>query len=432
MSNFILKHILIPLILLAITTFPTQSQPTVIDQVVAVVGKEAILLSDLNARVEFYVFNNRLDPNTPGLRDQILEMMIDEKLIQIKAFDDTTITVTEDEITNQIDAIINQRIQQVGSEQRLEEIYGMSISRMKREFRDDMRKELYGQKLQQIRFGEIQCSRREIEEFFAQYKDSLPVVPEEVELFHIFKVPLISPEAKSRVIRKAQTILDSIKMGGDFADFAKRYSEDYGSAIQGGDLGFTRRGQFVKEFEEVVFALKEGQISDLIETSFGIHIIQLLERRGEAVRARHILFKIERSDSEKNSVIEFLKNLKDSVKNGKEFSELARLYSEDKDTGPLGGYLGQFRIDQLDRSIQVAIRDIPEGGISDPFEVSAGGITGYQIIYVKRRIPEHRMTLETDWRRIEQYATIYKRNKEFQEWVEQLRSEIFWEKKLFQ
>ena len=115
------------------------SQPTVLDRIVAVVGKECVLLSDLNAQVEFYVFNNRIDANTPGLQKQVLDAMINDKLILTKALEDTNITVTDDEVVNQLDALIAQRIQQAGSEQKLEEIYGMPISKMKREFRDEMR-----------------------------------------------------------------------------------------------------------------------------------------------------------------------------------------------------------------------------------------------------------------------------------------------------
>lgn len=407
-----------------------QAQPTVLDRTVAVVGRECILLSDVTAQTEFYAFNNRIDPSTPGLKEQVLNAMINEKLILARALEDTTINIREEEVTNQLDALIAQRIQQVGSEQRLEELYGMPINKMKREFRDDTRKQLLVQALQQIKFGDMQVSRREVEEFYAEYKDSLPRVPEELELYHIFKLPKIGKAARSAAMSKAQLILDSIKVGGDFADFARRYSEDKGTASFGGDLGSARRGQFLKEFEEAVFALKENQLANIVETPIGLHIMQLVDRRGESVHARHILFKIERSPADEESTKVFLKTLKDKALHGENFSELAKRYSEDKESGPLGGLLGRFSITQFDKSLLETVKDMKEGDISDPVEVAYGTSKGYHIIYLKKRIPEHQINLTDDWKRLETLASNAKRNREYQQWLKQLRTEIYWDIRL--
>jgi len=256
-----------------------EGQPAVIDRIVAVVGKEPILLSDLNAQAEFYALNNHIDPNTPALKQQVLDAMINEKLILAKALEDTTITVREEEVTTQLEALIAQRIQQVGSEKKLEELYGMPIGRMKREFRDETRKQLLIQYLQEAKFGSIQPSRREVEEFYKTFKDSLPTVPEQAEIYHILKIPRAGEAVKAEVKAKAARVLDSIKAGGDFADFARRYSEDQATAALGGDLGSWHRDSSSRIFEEAVFSLKENQISDIVETSRGFHIIQLLERR---------------------------------------------------------------------------------------------------------------------------------------------------------
>ncbi|MGA2623179.1 MAG: peptidylprolyl isomerase [Bacteroidota bacterium] len=409
---------------------PAFTQPVVLDRIVAVVANECVLLSDLNAQVEFYVFNNHVDPNTRGLQKQVLDAMINEKLILSKALEDTNITVTDDEVVNRLDALIARNVQQAGSEKKLEEIYGMPISKMKHEFRDETRKQIFAEKLDQLKFGDLQVSRREVEEFFVQYKDSLPRVPEELELYHIFKLPKPSDRAKSAVKAKAHAILDSIKAGSDFASFARRYSEDPGSAVAGGDLGFARRGQFVKEFEEAVFGLQENQLANLIETPFGIHIIQLLERRGESVHARHILFKIQQDSTMSARAIEFLKSLKDSIARGADFSDLAKRYSDDKETGPLGGLLGSLTVDQFDKSLIQTVQNLKAGDISDPVEVDYGTSKGYHIVYVKKRTPEHAMTLTGDWKRVEQLTLVYKRNTEYQKWIKQLRDEIFWETRL--
>jgi peptidyl-prolyl cis-trans isomerase SurA len=409
-----------------------QQQEQVLDRIVAVVGKEFILQSDLNAQAEFFAFNNKVDPSTPGVREQVLDAMVNEKLVLAEALVDTNLSVTDDEISQQLDALIAQRVAlpQIGSEKRLEEMYGMPVSKMKREFRDDMRKQILVQKLQQSRFGGLQVSRREVEEFFAAFKDSLPSVPEELELFHILRIPRIG-EASRRIVRdRAQQILDSIRAGGDFADFAKRYSQDQATAADGGDLGSWRRGQFVKEFEEIVFSLKDKDISGIVETSRGYHIIQLLERQGELVHARHLLFRVGVDSAGIRETVAFLRGLKDSARAGASFSELAKRHSEDKESGPLGGFLGKYTVDQFDQSLLDAITGLSTGDISDPVEVSTGTGTGLHIIFVKQRVPGHTINLQDDWKRIEQLATGYKRNAEYQQWLKKLRGEIYWNVRL--
>ena len=175
-------YALITSLFLVLALQPLLAQPVVVDRIAAIVGKEPILLSDVNAQTEYYAFANHVDANTPGLKQQVLDAMINEKLMLAKALEDTTLVVSEDMVTNQLDALIAQRVQQAGSEKKLEDVYNMPISRMKREFRDETRKQLLVQQLQQTKFGDLQASRREVEEFFFQYKDSLPNVPEELEI----------------------------------------------------------------------------------------------------------------------------------------------------------------------------------------------------------------------------------------------------------
>jgi len=416
--------------LFVVNTLPSLAQPEVVDRIVAIVGREPILLSDLNAEIELYTFTNHVDPNTPGLKNQVLDLLINEKLILSKALQDTNIIVSDDEVENELNAQIAQRVQQLGSEKRVEEAFGMSITRLKHEYRDGMRKKILISKLLETKKYSITISRREVEEFYSQFKDSLPRVPEELELYLIFKIPKISGSIKSTLKAQTQKILDSIKAGGDFADFARRYSEDPGTKSSGGDLGFVRRGEFFTEFEEAVFALKNNQLSDVVESPIGFHIIQLLERRGEQVHPRHILIKFKRDISEADSTIAFLKALKDSVKNGANFSDLAKRYSDDKESASMGGFLGQLTITQFDKTVIDAITNLKEGEISDPIEVPSEKNRGYQIIYVKKRIPEHPISLEGDWNRIQQMATSYKQSNEYQKWIKQLRSEIYWEVRL--
>ncbi|HUL43870.1 MAG TPA: peptidylprolyl isomerase [Bacteroidota bacterium] len=406
------------------------AQQTVIDKIVAVVGKEPIFLSDLNSQVELYAFNNKIDASNPTLKQQILEAMINEKLMLAKAQDDTNISISEDQVTNQLDALIQQNVSKFGSEKKLEEVYGMPITKLKREFRDETRNQLMVQALQQEKFGDLRPTRREVEDFFRQYKDSLPNVPEQLELYYIFRVPKVSSDMKNRVREKLQLILDSIKAGGDFADFARRYSEDKGTASSGGDLGYVRRGEFFTEFEEAVFALKVNEISGIVETPLGFHIIQLLDRRGEQVHPRHILLKFREDPSEADSTIAFLKRLKDSAQHGSDFSELAKTYSDDKQSAQIGGFLGELPVTQFDKSIIDATAGLHDGEISDPIAMTGGKTAGYEILYLKKRTKEHQMQLPEDWKQVEDLATSYKRTTEYQAWLKQLRSEVYWESRL--
>ncbi|MBI5474322.1 MAG: peptidylprolyl isomerase [Ignavibacteriae bacterium] len=400
-----------------------------LDRIVAVVGDEMILESELNAQVQFFVMSNRLDPKAAGVRDQVLQQMINEKLIVEKAIEDSVV-VSEDEVTQQLDQVIQQRITQAGSEAKLEEMYGMPITRIKREFRDEMKKNLLAQRLQQQRFGSTQISRKEVEEFFATYKDSLGEVPEEVELAHIFIKPKFDPVAKAQARAKMQLLIDSIKAGVKFEDLAMRHSQDPGSAAQGGDLGFVRRGLFVKEFETAVFSLKEGELSGIVETDFGVHLIQLLERRGDAVHARHILLRVERTEAGDDSVKALLSSLKQRALAGENFAELARKYSEQNETASIGGNLGTFELEQLDKDLYPVVSTMKEGEISDPVRLPVGSQYGYSIVWLKKRTPTHKADLERDYRRVETVASNYKRQREYAAWLQDLRKSIYWESRL--
>jgi peptidyl-prolyl cis-trans isomerase SurA len=412
------------LLVAVLTAIPAVSQ--VLDRIVAVVQNDLILESELNAQVQFFAVNNHVDASAPGLRDQVLQTMINEKLIVAKAIEDS-VTVTDEEVQQQLDAVIQQRIAQAGSEARLEEMWGMPLSRIKREFRDDMRKSLLAQRLQQQRLGSATIGRFEVEEFYRTYKDSLPRVPEEVELAHIYMKPKATDASRAAARTKLQALLDSIRAGTDFASLARRHSQDPGTAQQGGELGLVRRGQFVKEFETAVFALGEGQLSGIVETDRGMHIIQLEERRGDAVRARHIMLRIERDRVSDDAAVALLDSLRTAILAGASFPELAKKYSEDTESNLIGGTLGTLDLEQLDKSWAATVASVKAGEISKPERLAVGNSYGYHIVWVKKRTHAHTMTLEQDYRRLEQLALNNKRAKDYQRWIEDLRKDIYWQ-----
>lgn len=399
-----------------------------IDKIVAVVDNEIILQSELEFQAMMFAAQRQIDPNTPGLKQQILNSLIEEKLLYAQAELDSII-VTEEEINQRIDYQIKVLTQQLGSLANIEKQYGMSIERIKRELRDDVKKNVMVQRLQEKNFGTISVTFPEVEEFYNTYKDSIGMIPEKVTIYHIFQNPKASEIIKKKFKDKAQAILDSIKAGADFAELAKKYSEDPGSAAAGGDLGFVKKGVFYPEFESVAFRLNEGEISDVVETPVGFHIIQLLERRGESIRTRHILIKVKAGEDADLQTIEFLTAIRDSIIKGfGTFEDYAKKYSEDKETAVFGGELGTFYRNQLDKPLLDAIGKLKQGEISFPRRLEyAPGSYGYHIVYLKSRIPEHKVSLTEDFDELKRLATEYKKQKEYQKWIAELKQKIYWE-----
>jgi peptidyl-prolyl cis-trans isomerase SurA len=422
-----MKKIIVSAILLGINIFSQE----VLDKVVAVVDNEFILKSELEFQTNMVASQRKIDPNTPGLQQQVLNAIIEEKLIYAQANFDS-IMVTDEEVTSRIDYQLKVFQQQYGSVQKIEEIYGMSIEKIKRELRDEVQKSLMIQKLQEKNFSSIEASRREVEAFFSTYKDSIGLIPEKVKIAHIYKNPKASSINKEKYRQFAQAILDSIKNGADFANMAKKYSEDPGSAVQGGDLGFVKRGVFYPEFEAVAFSMEANQISDIVESPVGYHIIQLLERRGESIRTRHILIKIKLDEQADLNTIAFLSDLRDSImsKSGN-FSDYAKKYSEDTETAPFGGDLGTYFIGQIDKQLLDAVAKLKDGEISFPRRIEySEGNYGYHIVYLEKRTPQHLATLDLDYPEIKKLAEDYKKQKKYSEWITSLKEKIYWDVRL--
>lgn len=399
------------------------SGQTLLDRIIAVVDKEIITESELNDRVNFAAVQNRLDAASPELRKQVLDGMVAEKLILAQAIIDS-VEVTDDEVARALEQQIQNFIRQVGSEQRVEQMYGKSIGRIKREYRDEIRQQLLVQKVRQQREANLQVTRREVEEFFAAYRDSLPQVPEEYLLSHLFVVPIPDTSVEQATRTRLQAVRDSLQAGGDFADFAKRYSVD-GTASGGGDLGWARRGDYVREFEETVFSLQPGQTSGVIKTQYGYHIVQLMERRGDQVRARHILVRIERGPESDSSAVQLLRILRDSALAGTPFADLAKRHSQDEETKAQGGDLGTLTADQFVPEFSTTVMPLKAGEISPPSRASLGSTYGWHIVWLRNRIPAHAMTLETDFDRVSQLALYLKRNRQNADWVEELKKTIY-------
>jgi peptidyl-prolyl cis-trans isomerase SurA len=398
-----------------------------VDRIVAVVDNEIILQSELDYQVKLIAAQKKQDPETPGLQQQVLNQMVEEKLAYAQALLDS-VQVTEDEVNQRIDYQVQYFIQQYGSKEKVEQLYGMSIEKIKRTLADPVRKQILVQQMEQKKFGDVDATRREVETFFAAYKDSIGIIPEKIQVAHIFINPKMTGKMKEKYRSLAQSILDSIKHGADFGEMAKKYSEDPGSGAGGGDLGWVGKGVFYPEFEGAAFALKQGALSDVVESPVGFHIIQLLDKRGDKIHVRHILIKVQKGDQADLSAIELLTSLRDSIVQGKgTFADFAKKYSEDKETSAYGGDLGTFFLSQLDQNMLDITSKMKEGEISFPKRIAYGKDNyGYHIVEVEKRTLQHVATLDTDFQEIKKLADSYKKQKLYDDWIKKLKDRIYW------
>ncbi len=400
----------------------------VLDRIVAVVGNEIIMKSEIDAKLAMLKQQNpRIDVNNPEIRKKTLDAMIDENLVITKAIEDS-IEVSEDEIDAEWKKFKDRLTTYYGSVKRIEDVYGMSMTRIQYEYRDIIKKQLLGKKIQQRKFSNVKISPREVKEFYEEMKDSLPKIPKQFELYHIVKYVGTDAKDKEELYEFAKKIRDSIVSGGNFSEFAKRYSQDPGTAQDGGELGWVEKGRLMPAFEKAAFDLAPGATSQPVETPFGYHIIQTQAKNKDSVLVRHILFRVGVSEEDREGTKEFLSNLKDSVENGADFEELAKKYSDEKETRGFGGKLGTMTENNIPANIKSQVMELPEGGVTDPTSYNADpSKPAFHILYKKRVIPEHQANLKEDYDFIKQKAKTFKQYELYEEWISQLRDEIYWE-----
>ncbi|MCX6166049.1 MAG: peptidylprolyl isomerase [Ignavibacteriae bacterium] len=396
------------------------------DRILAIVGYDIILESDLQYQIQLYARQNQLTQINPMLAQQIFQQLLTEKIIYAKAEQDS-ITIKEDEVGKELEYRIKNMVDQVGSEKKVEEIYGMSIGKIKILLKEDLVKKMKSDKLKRKKFqGSIKVSDKEVTEFYAKYRDSLPPSKDEYELAHIYMHRKVTDAEKRIAKEKAQIILDSLKQGADFSELAKRNSDDTQSAINGGDLGYSKKGVFVKEFEEALYSINVGGISEIVETEYGYHIIKLNEKKGDLVKSQHILVAYPKLESSDLETISFLKVLKSKIENKSlTFEDASKQFSQDISSNQKGGYLGFVQIDRLDSLTIDAIKDLDSGKISNPIKTSEERNYGFEVIKVLKKIPTHKLTIENDYDKIKRLAILFKENTEMEKWIEEIKKTVY-------
>ena len=415
------KILIILLFLLSIPLFAQQ----LIEGIVGVVGNEIILKTEIEQYVQNYIIQNRIDVRNndklvKDLMRNTLERLIEQKILLTKAEEDT-VTIADAILDDRVNQRINYLVNQVGSEDELEKVFGSNMKKIRKDTRKVIKEQLLVDQTRAMKFQGMKISRREVEEFYKQYQDSIPGMPETVEISHILKLVKPSDESLTAAYEKASAILEQIKNGADFEKLAQQYSDDKASAKRGGELGMISRGDFVTEFETAAFQLKDGEISDIVQTQFGFHIIQMIERRGEKIRTRHILIQVLPTPEDEQRVIKELNELRTRALNGENFSDLAIQYSDDENVTKDRGFLGEFETDKLIiPEFKTIVKDLQPGEISEPFKTEFG----YHIVLLNKRNAERKISLENDWAKIEEIALNFKMEKEYQKWIQELKKNI--------
>lgn len=421
MSNKPGLTLLFTLFTIIVVAQPKPQNQVKLDGVAAVVGNEIILESDverdyINAKAQGYQIENHCE---------FLENILIDKLLLTKAKEDTLINVTDDQVSRQVEGTI-QRFLTQGSEEEILDYFGFNtMAEFKQELRGIMKDQEYSRQKNDMITANIDATPEEVREFYIKYKDELPDVPDEVEISHIVVYPDIRPENEQKVIDQLAQIRSEVLDGASFATKAILYSQDPGSASNGGLIPKVVRGMMVPEFDAVVFNLQEGEISEPFKTDFGYHIAMMDKRRGQEVDIRHILIQLTPTPEEIAESKAKLDSIRMKIINGElTFKEVALKYSEDKYTKFNGGRMidNQTGEDRFERSklapnVLAAIVSVGEGGVSSVFEDEFNRRPALRMIQLNREIPTHKINLETDYARLKNMTIRTKQQDILFKWV---------------
>jgi peptidyl-prolyl cis-trans isomerase SurA len=412
---------------------PLFAQPKMVDKVVGVVGDNIILLSDVEVQIQQAKAQGEVISDR--LRCTIFDQLLLEKFFLAQAQLDS-VYVSEDDVEAELDKRIRYFITtSFGSQQKLEEYYGKSTADLKDDFRKDIRNQMLAEKMQGKIYGNIKTTPSDVRAFYDNIpKDSLPYFNAEIELSQIVIKPKASQEAKDYALYKANQLREEILKGGDFAIKAKLNSEDPGSKKEGGDLGFITRGEMVQEFEAGAFKLKEGEVSEVIETQFGYHVIQCLERKGERIHVRHILITAPITSIDEQSAIRMLDSVSKMINSGAmTFEEAVKEYSEDDQSkSNRGDIINQntgtsyFEMSELDGSLLFSMSDLKKGQLSQvsPFE-APDGKKAFRIIRIKSESEPHVANLKQDYSKIQNACKQAKQQEALVKWIQEKRGDAY-------
>ena len=407
-----------------------------IDGIAVKVDNQIVLRSDVENVYAQELARAQGKPLPPDLRCKILQSLVLNRLMLARAEVDS-VTVTDQRVSSELDRRMAYFVQQAGSEKRLEELYSKSVRALKEDLRPQVRDQLVQQEMQDKIAGKVTVTPREVKEYFEKVpKDSVPYFSTEVEVGQIVIPAQVNDAAKQAAIAKLNELRARIIAGEKFETLAKEYSQDPGSAVEGGYLGFFKRGELVPPYEAAARKLEPGQLSPVVESQFGFHLIQLIERKGDSYSTRHILLKPATGTTDVSASAKKLGRIRQQILGDSiSFAKAAKDFSEDKITAANGGLLGnrqdggsRLPLDKLDPAIFFTIDTMKVGHITPPMPYRTDdGKDAMRILYLKSNIPPHQANLTDDYQKISQAALAQKKSRALDDWYEKNRSTVYLE-----
>ncbi len=406
--------------------FTAKSQ-VLVESVAAIVGNEVIYLSDVENRVNDYRRSNIRVP-VDQLRCRVFEESLISKLFLDQARIDSII-VTDDLVEGDLNMRMNNVIRDAGSEQALEDYFNKSMVEIRRDIRKALIEQQIVAEVQSEIASNISITPSALKKFVAAIpNDSLPVIPAKVQISIIQLDPPANEENKADARQKLLDIRSEILAGKSFNVLAVMESEDPGSATSGGETGYRTRGELEKEYADAAFSLTKNTVSRIIETKFGFHIIQLIDRKGDLVNTRHILIRPKVKPEEAQQAISKLDSITNLIRKGEiKFEEAALRFSSHKDSRINGGKfvstdpnerITWFTLDELSKEMYVQVRDLKIGEISEPFRTTdEDGNVVFRIVRLDEELPAHRANMRNDYQTLHNAALMSEQNNAFDKWI---------------
>ena len=427
------KYILLCLICLCGITY-SQAENQIIDQVIWVVGDEPILLSDVENEITRRRYEKEPIEGDPYCT--IPELIAMQKLFIAQAKLDS-INVSEGMVEQQVDSRIKYFIGQIGSKEKLEEYFKKSMSEIRENMSNSVRDQLLAQEMQRSIISNIRVTPADVKNFYNELpKDSIPNIPEQVEVQIISISPRVTLAEQERIKSQLRDFREKIESGEySFSTLAILYSEDRGSALQGGELGFMTRGKLVPEFANTAFALYDKEkVSRIVETEFGYHIIQLIERKNDQVNCRHILLTPKIGYPERLEATQKLDSIAQEIrKNNTTFAQEALNHSEDEYSYQNDGIMinmqngsTKFQLQELPAEIAKAIYNMEVGEISQPFAYKdEKNKERIAIVRLKSKTKAHKAHPDTDYQLLKELVTNTKNKEEIKSWIAKKQKETY-------
>lgn len=409
--------------LLLISLFAIGANAQSIDKVEAIIGDEIVLTSEVESQYLQYLSQG--NSKSDAIKCEIIEDLLFQKLLINQAKLDSVV-VTDEEVDTEITKRLTYFESQLGSVEKVEEYFGKLKVEIELELGKVIKDQFLAERVQRGISSDVKVTPAEVREFFNQQNDAdIPVVPTKVEVAQIIVKPEISVEQKDKLRDKLNSFRERVYKGEDFKMLATLYSDDPGSATKGGELGFVNRGDLVPEFERAAFRLKEGEISEVVESQFGFHIVQLIERRGEQINVRHILLKTKVSSTALYNAKLKIEKVEKELKAGTiTFDDAVEKYSDDESKNNNGLLLNPntmstlHAIDEMSPALKFVVENLEEGSFSSPAVTQISDETkAYRILKLNKRIEEHTANLVDDFSMIKDFAINIKKQEELMNWI---------------